>query len=345
LTWYLFKLFIHKISFFGLTFARLSMMNFRFNILLFLLLIALVSSCRKDRISILLEELSTPTNAILYDITFTDIDTGYVVGGFHWQHGEWLRTIDGGDTWRSDTFAYTAMLGIHIGSTGKALVVGFDGNAHYKINTASSWQNYYPPEQETINALDFYDENTGVAVGGKNFEYGVIYRFSDMKGSADTVYYPLNHELRDVQFTDKNTVHTVGYGYVARSLDGGFTWQANSIQGDFFFALDFPTSEVGYAVGRSGTIIKTTNAGKDWTKLRNGNNLFVSNEKFRDVLFKNEDEGYIIGDAGLFWVTRDGGDSWEIVENTPDVTFNRLFYQNGRGYIAGEAGKIYRFID
>ena len=62
------------------------MMNFRFNILLFLLLIALVSSCRKDRISILLEELSTPTNAILYDITFTDIDTGYVVGGFHWQH-------------------------------------------------------------------------------------------------------------------------------------------------------------------------------------------------------------------------------------------------------------------
>jgi len=143
----------------------------------------------------------------------------------------------------------------------------------------------------------------------------------------------------------ENTVHIVGYGYVAKSTDSGLTWQPNSIQGDFFYALYFYNQDVGYAVGRSGTIIKTTNGGEDWLKIRNGNSLFVSNEKFRDVWFKNEDEGYIVGDSGLFWYTNDGGDSWKVVENTPDVTFNRIFYQNGVGYIAGEEGKIYRFVD
>jgi len=71
----------------------------------------------------------------------------------------------------------------------------------------------------------------------------------------------------------------------------------------------------------------------------------VSNEKFRDLWFKNENEGYIVGDGGLFWWTDDGGDSWKIVEDTPDVTFYRIFYQNGTGFIAGEEGKIYRFVD
>jgi len=259
-----------------------------------------VLSCRKERIDIFWQELPTPTNAVLYDITFTHADTGYAVGGFHWQHGEWLRTTDGGSTWRSDTFANTAMLDLQIMDDGAAMTVGFDGNNFYKTNTTAAWQSYFPSEQETLNAVDFFDKNTGVAVGGKNFEYGV---------------------------------------------DGGLTWQPNSIQGDFFFALDFPTSEVGYAVGRSGTIIKTANGGEDWKKLRNGNNLFVSNEKFRDVWFKTEDEGYIIGDNGLFWQTEDGGDSWKIAEDTPNVTFNRIFYQNGTGYIACNEGKIYRFTD
>lgn len=313
--------------------------------LLLILILALNLACRKDRTTIILEELTTPTEAILYDITFTDTNTGYAVGGYHFQHGEWLLTTDGGTTWRSDTFASTAMLDIHFVRPDKAILVGFDGRAFYKPDAATWWQPYYPPEGETMNAVDFYDENTGVAVGGKNFAFGLIYRFNNINGATDTVYYPLAHELRDVQFTDENTVHIVGYGYVAKSTDGGLTWQPNSIQGDFFYALYFYNQEVGYAVGRSGTIIKTTNGGTDWSKIRNGNKLFVSNEKFRDVWFKSADEGYIVGDSGLFWYTNDGGDSWKIVENTPDVTFNRIFYQNGVGYIAGEEGKIYRFVD
>jgi len=312
-------------------------------IMLVLGLLLFFSACQKQRTTIPLEALTTPTTATLYDITFTHPDTGYVIGGTHWQHGEWLVTTNGGDTWRTDTFANNGLLAIDFLDAETAITVGFDGQAFYKSDADTWWLPYYPPEGETMNAVDFWDENTGVVVGGKNFAFGLIYRLNNINGTADTVHYPLPHELRDVQFTNKNTVHTVGYGYVGKSTDGGLTWQASDIQGDFFYALYFVNQEVGYAVGRSGTIIKTTDGGGEWQKIRNGNNVFVRNERFRDVWFKSEEEGYIVGDEGLFWWTDDGGDSWKIVEDTPDVTFHRIYYQNGIGFIAGEEGKIYRF--
>jgi len=313
------------------------------NLLLTLVLALVFFSCGKKRTSIPLEALNTPTTAPIYDITFTHIDTGYAIGGAHWQHSEWLTTTDGGSTWSSDTFANNGLLDIDFVTAETVVAVGFDGQAFYKTDANIWWLPYYPPEGENMNAVDFWDENTGVVVGGKNFASGVIYRLNNVNGATDTVHYPLTHELRDVQFTDANTVHTVGYGYAGKSTDAGLTWQASDVQGDFLYALHFINQEVGYAVGRSGTIIKTTNAGEKWEKIRNGNSLFVSNERFRDVWFKDENEGYIVGDNGLFWWTDDGGDSWKIVEDTPDVTFNRIEYQNGVGFIAAEEGRIYRF--
>ncbi len=307
--------------------------------------ILVFSACKKDRIEIPLTELPTPTTANLYDIVFTNLDTGYAVGGTRWEHGEWLQTTDGGANWQSDTLTNTALLDIQVLAGEQIVTSGYEGRYLYKNNNNAAWQYNEQAEAEPINAVHFYDENTGVAVGGKNFAFGIIYRWNNVNGARDTIHYPLNHELRDVEFTNESTVHTVGYGYVAKSTDAGLTWQAADIQGDFFYALDFPTEEVGYAVGVSGTIIKTTNGGGEWKKIRNGNSVFISNKKFRDVWFSDESKGYIIGDEGLFWYTNDGGDSWKVVEDTPDTDFNRIFYDNGIGYIAADEGKIYQFLD
>ena len=309
---------------------------------LFALLLCL-SACQKERFSLPLQALVTPTDAPLYDLHFTHPDTGYAVGGQQFFHGEWLYTTDAGTTWQSDTFTVTALLDIEFLDHQTAFTAGYTGHAYYKPNASTWWQSFFPPEKETLTAVDFYSPTLGVAVGGKNFANGIIYRFNNLNGSTDTVHYPLDYELRDVQFTDQNTVHTVGYGYVGKSTDGGLTWTARDIGGDFFFALHFPSSQVGYAVGHSGTIIKTTDGGENWIKIRNGNNVLVSNAPFRDVYFVTENKGFIVGDDGLFWQTDNGGDSWKIIDHTPQVTFHSIFYTDGVGYITADEGGIYRF--
>ncbi len=305
------------------------------------LFIACFSACKKENIELVLSPIQTPTKANLFSIYFADNDNGYAVGGTRWEHGELLSSTDGGASWTTDTLTNTALLDIQLLDNEKMVLTGYEGRYLYKTNALTSWQNNEQAEAEPINAIHFYNENTGVAVGGKNFAFGIIYRWNNINGTADTIHYPLSHELRDVQFTNENTVHTVGYGYVAKSDDGGLNWQAADIQGDFFYALHFPTEQTGYAVGVSGTIIKTTDGGENWEKIRNGNSLFVTNKKFRDVWFKDESIGYIIGDNGLFWQTNDGGDSWKVAQDTPDVDFNQIYINGNTAYIAADEGMIY----
>ena len=70
------------------------------------------------------------------------------------------------------------------------------------------------------------------------------------------------------------------------SNDGGNTWEKKDIFGDFFRAIHFPSSNVGYAVGQSGSIIKTIDAGKHWKFIRNGDAISTSNKSFRSVFFR-----------------------------------------------------------
>jgi photosystem II stability/assembly factor-like uncharacterized protein len=39
---------------------------------------------------------------------------------------------------------------------------------------------------------------------------------------------------------------------------------------EFFSSIAFPSKSVGYVVGRTGTILKTEDAGASWKRLRNG---------------------------------------------------------------------------
>lgn len=70
----------------------------------------------------------------------------------------------------------------------------------------------------------------------------------------------------------------------------------------------FMVSSTAWAVGKNGTIIKSTDAGQTWVNLNSG----VS-EELEDVYFHNENKGFAVGIDGILR-TDDGGQSWTQLE-------------------------------
>jgi len=125
----------------------------------------------------------------------------------------------------------------------------------------------------------------------------------------------------------------------------------------------------GWVVGHDAVILKTSDGGKTWEKVyydpEGQTPLF-------DILFRDEKYGIAIGAYGLYLVSEDAGASWNISEmnviteksaddsadevskaeddddflDSYDLHLNSIaLADNGKLYIAAEAGRIYRSDD
>lgn len=81
-------------------------------------------------------------------------------------------------------------------------------------------------------------------------------------------------------------------------------WQNPKPQGNLLQSVKFIDSNIGFAVGSLGTILKTTNGGNNWIIKYSG----VTNQ-LNSVSFINSTIGFVVGINGTIIKTIDGGDS------------------------------------
>jgi hypothetical protein len=79
-------------------------------------------------------------------------------------------------------------------------------------------------------------------------------------------YYTDNERsYQSVHFTDELNGYAVGRpGRIIKTTDGGQTWTMKSLYPGTLYSIHFPTPTTGYAVGEGGGIFKTTDAGGTW---------------------------------------------------------------------------------
>lgn len=275
----------------------------------------------------------------LNSVYFTSDSVGYAVGGDLWVDDVVLTTNDGGESWSTDSIGGKELFAINFDENNNGFTGGINGQFHFKPVQQDEWESYYMGYGYHIRDIDFWNKDNGIIVTGAAFQDGMIFKISE--GFNVELVDSFEQELSSIFYSGENTIHVGGYGLMLRSTDSGATWKRTGITADFFRAIHFPTNDVGYAVGYSGTILKTTNAGEDWQILRNGDKLNISNEPFRSVFFVDENEGYIVGDFGLFWKTSDGGNHWDVVDFPNDVDLHDVFVINNRIYIVGKAGRMF----
>ena len=260
-----------------------------------------------------------------------------------------LRTTDAGFTWATIPIANssgTVYFGVNfydfeVLAPGVIVAVGILslGNVEIILKTSDygvTWQTVstyssgaYPRVQ---NAVTFVTANTGFTVGSN----GRMLKTSNGGATWSALSSGVSVELKDVCFTSTTTGYAVGQGKVLKTTNGGTSWSNQSFIGSFFYAVHFPSANVGYAVGEDRKIIKTTNGGSSWT-ISTMNTPF--NFNLTSVYFVSDTEGYVTGDNGTIYHTTTGGQYWEKTEMVNDL--NDVYFSSPtNGYLAGDVGQL-----
>jgi len=158
-------------------------------------------------------------------IQFTDANTGYI--GDHC--GNILRTTDGGSTWTLidlDTSHSQSISGLQmLNNTTGWCATSSGGGAIYKTTNGYSWH--------------------------RVIELPILTNFKDLSFINDSTGWALS-----------TTVNTPASSTCYKTTDGGISWAWSSFGvADFIQDICFVSSNVGYAVGNNGIILKTTTGG------------------------------------------------------------------------------------
>ena len=91
----------------------------------------------------------------------------------------------------------------------------------------------------------------------------------------------------------------------------------------------FTDVNTGYAVGDSGTILKTTDGGANW-EIKNSGTSF----NLQSVLFTSSSTGYSVGDSGTIIRSTNGGTNWENIYSGTSYSLNSIYFTaTDTGYI------------
>jgi photosystem II stability/assembly factor-like uncharacterized protein len=284
--------------------------------------------------------IQLPTDLPVTDICFHKGDTGWLSVGTLFTDGALFESTNRGNSWR---LLQSTAVGVNsidnsnnqlsYSQSGNTLQRSADGGNTFVGHIALAWWKW----TEHIKLPN----GTAILVGGENFGRGFVHQHQ--LGQVPLVLTDtFEHELKDIAYTPNGKLYLVGYGLIAQSNDEGNTWEASSVVGDFFVAVDFPTNTVGYVLGKYGTVYKTINAGGDWSAVRTGNSLFAdAKDQFTDMAFWNNEEGLLIGTQNNVWRTRDGGKNWKkLTDLTGWANFESITIDYPQAYLGGQDGKL-----
>jgi photosystem II stability/assembly factor-like uncharacterized protein len=331
-----------KVFFLPAIYACSSIFNRR-SIILYAFLLLLFTSCGKDSISISsFREITVPSRDDLSSIAFSDSLNGSLTGGKAWELGFIMNTRDGGFSWETDTTTDRKMEHVCFDPSGQGYACGQD-LLLYRLPGGVHWQ-VFRIDYQWLRSCHFPDGKRGAVVGGEGYHGGRVQTFGpEAFWKTDTVQ-TFPNEIESVWYSDSNTLHAVGFGWIMRSADAGHSWERFDITGDFFQSVHFPNPNTGYICGSSGTILKTIDGGLHWQNLRKGGSTGNRQKAFHAIWFATAEKGWVVGDGGIFWQTEDGGVSWNPVAEAPsDVDYTHVCVFGKTGWATAKAGRLFRF--
>jgi photosystem II stability/assembly factor-like uncharacterized protein len=268
-----------------------------------------------------------PTHALLHDIKFTDMNTGYSIGG----NGTILKTTNGGVNWlflqtwvQPGFYDYTFM---HVFNKDTLIVAGNPTYFYKSINGGANWTAVNYGSSEIINGMYFQNYLTGYAVGSS----GTILKTSNGGNSWQQIPTNLQLNMTSVSFPDNNTGYIVGQKIV-KTTNGGTTWDTSSSVTNAY-CVHFLNNQTGF-IGAYG-LFMTTNGGLKWNNLSNGAYNFYSID-FIDSL-----TGWASADNAIL-KTSNGGFNWAIISSSQGRGISFIDSQNGYACSGDSYGSIIR---
>ncbi|MDF1699391.1 MAG: hypothetical protein P1U56_26295, partial [Saprospiraceae bacterium] len=206
---------------------------------------------------------ATISNAsFLRSVFFVSSDIGFCAGG----GGRILKSLDSGDSWQESNsgigtnlhsiFFVNEMVGIAVGGSPISAVIlkTEDGG--------ETWDQINSPSNKNLQSVYFSNQETGYVVGWD----GEIMKTDNCGGDWSIQSSVAMTGNLEVVFTDDNTGYIVGgtmnESLIQKTSNGGDLWEDISPPiNEGLTCIQFPSFEVGYAVGSNGTVLKTESEG------------------------------------------------------------------------------------
>src|SRR4030095_4084063 len=111
--------------------------------------------------------------------------------------------------------------------------------------------------------------------------------------------------LTNVFFADPNTGFATGIsGTVLKTTNAGTNWSLNTVTSEHIFGICFLNTSTGFICGAGGFISRTTNTGANWV------NQSPPPEYFSSIFFADVNTGYACGLGGVIVKTTNSGTIW-----------------------------------
>lgn len=111
------------------------------------------------------------------------------------------------------------------------------------------------------------------------------------------------------------------------SIHGFSQWiQQPSNTTNMLRSICFTDANTGYVVGRTGTILKTTDGGTSWNALNIG-----TTHTLYSICFTSPDTAYFVGGGsylgdGIIFKTTDAGDNWTLLSYSGGYALYSVFF-------------------
>ena len=307
--------------------------------------VLILASCRKDMLHWKqVDKLETFTSTDRFNkIYFISDSVGFVIGGTRFDNSTILKTENGGRTWTLTHVqdAPKELFGITQTSLGVLFCIGLDGKLLSSTDEGNNWavkQLWYLPYKD----LAFFDNSRGLVVGGISFNQGYTTKIKT-DGSFEQ-FDSVGYEMNDIEMANDRTGFISAHGAILRTDDSGRNWQITEVVNDNYTAIHVFGSEV-WTCGYNGSIYRSADLGKSWSRMRNGNDFTKPRYRLNDILFTDPQTGYAVGENGLLIYTDDGGNHWMEFDRFTDNTLRCVIASGGGSLlVCGDYGSLYRVL-
>lgn len=247
-------------------------------------------------------------------------------------YGQWITQASGVTLGLND---------VHFEDPNNGYAVGAGGTILKTNNSGINWSPQASGTTNQLNSVFFTSLSSGAVVGSAGFiavtNNGGVNWFKQITG--------FSVDFHDIFYTDNMTAYIAGDGgKILKSTDGGLTWvsKPTGTTSDVFWSIWFTDSNTGYAVGGNfafsvSKILKTTDAGENWTQQTS-----PTTDWFYNVSFGDGNNGWAAGPNGNIAKTTNGGSNWNLQNSGTATEWLYAVYalDSQIGFAGGGSGLI-----
>ena len=271
----------------------------------------------------------TNTTEDITSMAYNDPTTGIMT----LMNGNCILSTDSGNTWNPVSTGNTEPLFCSYTVPGKWFVGGANGTILQSIDNGLNWNTMNSGTQQFIKGCGFTSSPVrGYAVGTN----GLINYFDGINWNIQTSL--TSNDLNGVYVFEDGRAYVAGDQSTLLYYNGS-SWinQTSPLNFDVK-EIRFANQNLGYAVGRNGIILKTTDAGNNWDPSLTGVDV-----DFNSVEAIGQDSAWATGTGGIVYTTINAGLTWTRYSVGDTDNQSSLRVKGGKGHIGGNSGNARNF--